>query len=157
MRNPGKYNSAYSMNKMFLLHDMFFLEIMNWFTWFTSMVYYDTMLWCYVTILWYDVRCYVTMLWYDVVCYVTMCYVMNDDMFYVICFYIVTSWSMFIDIESHDKNKFLRYEIRQVKIVVSYWLATRAGLKRYVPWFELDWTGRLHYSMLNGLFHGLSR
>ncbi|GMN28178.1 hypothetical protein TIFTF001_051646 [Ficus carica] len=30
------------------------------------------------------------------------------------------------------------------------------GFKRYVPWFELDWTGCLNYSMLNGLFHGLS-
>ncbi|GMN68592.1 hypothetical protein TIFTF001_037647 [Ficus carica] len=30
------------------------------------------------------------------------------------------------------------------------------GFKRYVPWFELDWTDCLNYSMLNGLFHGLS-
>ncbi|GMN34057.1 hypothetical protein TIFTF001_041998 [Ficus carica] len=30
------------------------------------------------------------------------------------------------------------------------------AMNDYDPWFELDWTGCLNYSMLNGLFHGLS-
>ena len=78
-----------------------------------GILWYDVTMLCYDVMLWCNMLCYVTMLWYDVVCYVTMyyvimCYVMNNDMVYVKCFDIVTSWSMFTDIKSHGKNKFFK-------------------------------------------------
>ena len=81
----GKYNSAYSMDKTFLLHDMFFKLIYT--------IYRCYMLWCFM------LRCIMSwcfMLWL------------------ILCFDIVTSWGMFTNIKPHGKN-ILSHKIRQVR------------------------------------------
>ena len=46
---------------------------------------------------------------------------------------------MFTNIKSHGKNKFLNHKIGQANVIVTYRLATRAGLNGIVH--GLSWIG----------------